>query len=119
MAVAVSSLVLFLIALGLVFRRKRRAHVALMLSAFALDFGLVLAIELNRHAVEQALGGVHGLLLFHIIISTLVLAFYGALIVSGINWIKGKPWAFRWHRWLAAVFLLLRLLNYVTSLYIG
>lgn len=118
MTVFVSSLVLVLIALGLRFRRQRRVHIPLMISAFALDLGLVLWIELNRQAVEQALAGVQGLLLFHILVSLLVLVLYAALIASGLGWLKARPWGIAWHRRLALAFIVCRLTNFVTSLFL-
>lgn len=126
-----STLVLVLIFVGLMLKKKHKLHAGLMVSAFLIDLGLVLVIELNRGAIEQTIAGVEGLLLFHIIVSVMVLFLYIALMASGLKLLKHykypKPdgvdpadfskrlWT---HRSLAAVFLVGRLINYVTSFYI-
>ena len=112
-----STLVLFIIAYGVIKRNDRKVHIPVMTAAFLIDLGLVLYIELNRGAVEQAIDGVEGLLLFHIIVSALVLVLYIALTVIGVKLLK-NPAMMKLHRNLAAAFIICRLTNYVTSFFI-
>ncbi len=118
MLIPVSSVVLLLLLYGILKRRDRKRHISVMLTAFAIDLGLVLYIELNRGAVEQVVEGVSGLLLFHILVSLTVLLLYVALTVFGIRLMQGKPGALWWHRRLAYVFIVGRLTNYITSFWI-
>ncbi len=118
MLAIISTLVLVLIFFGVKNHRNRKVHIPIMGLAFLTDLGLVLYIELNRGAVEQTIAGVEGLLLFHIIVSVLVLALYIALIVLGLQWVKKVPNVGLWHRRLAYFFVIGRLTNYVTSFYI-
>lgn len=113
-----STLVLLLILFGILNHRKRHLHMTLMTAAFLIDLALVLYIEFTRAAVEQAVDGVEGLLLFHIIVSVITLLLYIVLIGLGVQWFKGKPNVAVLHRNLAYVFVLCRLTNYVTSFFI-
>jgi hypothetical protein len=113
-----STLVLLLIFCGILNARRPKVHIPIMTTAFLIDLGLVLYIELNREAVNQALSA-QGLLLFHIIVSALVLLLYIILIVVGIKLVKKVPGQLLWHRRLAYVFIVGRLINYVTSFYIA
>ncbi len=118
MLIPISTVVLLLIFFGIMNHRKRRLHMSLMTTAFLIDLGLVLYIELTREAIEQTIEGVHGLLLFHIIVSIISLILYVVLIALGIKWFKGQNNVAALHRNLAYVFVLCRLTNYVTSFFI-
>lgn len=118
MLTILSTLVLILIFFGVMNARKTRIHIPVMTVAFLVDLALVLYIELNRGAIEQAVEGVGGLLLFHILVSTMVLVLYIVLIALGLRVYRDKPQLIVWHRRLAYLFIVGRLVNYVTSFYI-
>jgi uncharacterized membrane protein YozB (DUF420 family) len=120
MTYAVSTFILVLIGLGLWKRRQPRLHVPLMLTAFALDVALVLYIELSRHAVETAVEAArtphaNDLLLFHVAVSLAVVLLYVVLAITGYSVLKGRRQKLKLHRNLGGAFVLLRLVNYVTS----
>jgi len=113
----ISTFVLVLIALGLKFRHDRTRHIPLMLAAFLIDFGLVLSIELKRHAVEKlVLQQVPMFTVVHALISLGVLGLYVALMVFGFKIIKDQPNARGIHKKLGIAFVVMRLLNFATSL---
>ncbi len=114
-----SSFAIILLGLGLFLRREPALHIPLMLSAFGLDLGMVLWLEFNRAAVEQVAAGVTGLLAFHVIVSTLVMVLYIALIWSGRRLWLGHPASRKLHRILAVTFIIGRLINYVTAFFVG
>ena len=114
-----STVVLVLIALGLKYRKVNRIHIPLMLSAFAIDLGMVVWLEFNRLAVEKVVGGVSGLLLFHVIVSIGVVILYVALISTGMKLFKKVTLSPALHRNLAVAFVIGRLINYVTSFFVG
>jgi hypothetical protein len=114
-----STLVLVLIFIGLWKRKVNRIHIPAMLAAFVIDLGMVLWLELNRLAVEQVIEGVSGLLAFHVTVSIIVMLLYIALIISGYKIWKGERALFNLHRYMAAIFIIGRLINYVTAFYVG
>ncbi len=116
---SLSTVVLILVVLGLWQRYNRKVHIPLMLTAFALDLGLVLAIELQRQAVEKLIDhSVSAFVYFHAGISLLVLVFYVILLVLGLGILKGQPKARHWHRLSGIGFIVLRLTNYITSFWV-
>ncbi len=118
--IPLSFVVLLIIAVGILFRKNRKVHIPLMLLAFVCDMSLVLYIEFTRKAVEQVISGLPpSLLAFHVTTSIIVVLLYLALIVSGIQIVKGKTDRQLWHRRLATAFLIGRMINFVTSLYIN
>lgn len=114
-----STLVLVLLTVGIVYRKVNRIHISAMMLAFLIDIGMVLYLELNRAAVEQVVEGVHGLLAFHVAVSVLVVLLYIALIVTGMRLFKRITISTKLHRLLASVFVIGRLINYVTAFYVG
>jgi xanthine/uracil permease len=123
MLILVSSFVVFLIAIGIVFHRKLEVHIPLMVSAFVIDVALVLIIELQRHAVEKVIGEAtssspSSFVIFHACVSLLVILFYIALGITGSKTIKDRT-KLRVHKKLAYVFICLRLINYVTSFWMA
>lgn len=114
-----STLVLLLIGIGLKYRKVNRIHIPVMITAFVIDLGMVLYLELNRAAVEQVVSGVEGLLLFHVIVSSLVVVLYLALFATGFRLFKRVTVSPKLHRTLAMAFVLGRLINYVTSYFVG
>jgi len=119
MFILVSSFVVVLISVGIMFRRKMEVHIPLMASAFVIDVALVLIIELQRHAVEKVIGEVtaaspSAFVIFHASISLLVILFYIALGITGSKTLKDRS-KLAVHKKLAYIFIGLRLINYVTS----
>ncbi|MBI3089898.1 MAG: hypothetical protein HYY96_04465 [Candidatus Tectomicrobia bacterium] len=114
MTYAVSTLALLILAAGFLNRFHRRRHIPLMLSAFAIDLGLLLHIEITRHAIEKVSRQPSRLLLLHVLISVLMLLGYVVMVCAGIMVLRRNRWR-RLHRHAAKVFLTLRALNYVTS----
>jgi len=106
--------VCLLIVIGVVNRRRRRVHIPLMLSAFLIDLGIVLYLEIRRGVVESIPGRpMTPLLIFHLCLSVTVLVLYGVQIYTGIQNAKGRR--SRWHRRAAMMFLFTRFGNLVTS----
>src|SRR5262249_11145139 len=103
---------------------RPRVHMPCMVSAFALDLGLVLYIELTRHAIAAVGKAVqrplpHGLLLFHVAVSLLVLVLYGLQLWLGSSLFKGREDRRTLHRNLGIRFVVFRLTNYVTSMFVA
>lgn len=124
MLIAVSSIALVLIALGWWNRRRPEVHIPFMASAFAMDIGLLLYIEWNRHAIETFERELHsptqvGLLFFHVAVSILTLVMYILLIISGVMLFRGNHRRRAMHRYGAHVFVVVRLLNYATSFFVA
>lgn len=109
--------VCLLLLLGVVFRRRPRVHVPLMVTAFLVDIGMLLYIELTRKAIATVVGGPHEFVMVHATISTLVLVAYGFQILSGLKILKGRARQLN-HRYAAVVLLLLRFSNFGTSLFV-
>ena len=115
------------LALGLYHRHRPRFHIPLMLTAFAVDLGNVLMIEVfarrrGKGAVEQGLdslsGGGSTLLRVHIAVSVLCILGYFVAVATGIRLYRRGEWR-RAHKANAAVFILTRLSSYVTSFWMG
>ena len=120
MLVAISTVAVILIGLGLAYRRRAEIHMPLMFAAFSVDIGLLLYIEWSRHAIEQladASGtpGEHWFLIFHVSVSAIMLVLYLVQIASGLALIKGNTQRRSWHKAAGWAFVGFRLLNYVTS----
>ncbi|MDD9898800.1 MAG: hypothetical protein OXU45_07365 [Candidatus Melainabacteria bacterium] len=118
-----SPISVILIALGLIFRKDRTKHVPLMLSAFTVDFILLIWIEFANHAVEKVAAEVqspdmNGFTIFHASISTVVLILYGLLIYTGTKVLKDKEAVIKLHRILAYLFIAFKLANFVTAFYV-
>ncbi len=121
----VSAITLGIIFLGLVFRRKTKLHIPLMLTAFTIDIVEVLYIELNRQAIKTAtnvfmlLDG-RFILMVHILISLATVIMYLILIKSGFTLLKARNdelLRIR-HRDMATIFIVLRVLNFITSFWV-
>lgn len=115
-----STLVLVIIALGLYFRHQPKRHIPLMITAFLADTSLVLVIELQRKAVESVIeNATHEpslFVLFHAVISLIIIILYVSLTIVGMRIIrKSKRDLLPLHKKLAVVFIVLRLINYITS----
>ena len=120
MLLIISTFVVLLLAFGFLNRHKRHIHIPVMASAFVIDLGLVIYIELNRHAVETLITHSNAFMIFHVSVSTLVLVLYVMLAVVGSKMAKlttGEQLVSLTskHVTLARIFILFRLTNYVTS----
>lgn len=116
----ISTLILLIIMVGLWKRKEVRIHVPLMVAAFIMDVLLVLYIELNLRAVETVVEQAmqpknHELLLFHAAISLSVIVLYTILTILGVKILKKQRHLLPLHKKLGIVFLVFRLINYVTS----
>jgi hypothetical protein len=125
MLFAFSTLAILLIGLGWTFRYHPKRHIPLMLSAFLVDIGVLLYIEVTRHAIHTLEESLHtpaskALLLFHVAVSLLMVLLYVAQIGSGI-WLYRVPGPQirNFHRYSALTFVTCRLLNYITSFFVG
>jgi len=109
-----SVFVCVLLVVGVLNRRRRNVHIPLMVSAFLIDVGMVLYLEIRRHVIESIPGRpMTPLLIVHISLSTVVLICYGLQIYSGIQNAKGRRRP--WHRKSAVAFLITRFGNLITS----
>ena len=97
-------------------RKNRALHIKVMTTAFIMDVSLVLMIEIQRHAVEKVITEhLKPLLLFHVIVSLLVVVGYIWQIVYGRKILSAVPNARIIHMYSGIIFMVLRLTNYVTS----
>ena len=111
---AISAFVCVLLVIGYVNRTKKKLHISMMLSALAIDLGIVLYLELTRQVVESvATRDMSPLLIFHICLSTVVLILYGVQVYTGIKNVKGKRSTV--HPKTAIIFLITRFGNLITS----
>lgn len=120
MFIAISTLVILIVFIGLLYRHNKKIHIPLMSAAFAIDLTLVLIIELQRKAIENVLVNHSLFVWFHVIISVLVLVFYTILANTGAKMAKviridGETKLVKIHKFSAMIFVILRLTNYVTS----
>lgn len=99
--------------MGVFFKRRHPLHMLWMTFGFALDFALLLFIELDRKATGQLFAPMGPWLVVHIIIATILVPWYPMLIYSGGKVSAGKPKTF--HKRIAAVFFVLRFLLWVTA----
>ena len=108
-----SILAFLLLLTGYAARRKRAAHITMMLTAFLIDMSIVVYIEVTRDALASARAKMGPLMIVHIALSVSVLVFYVGQIVSGIRKVRGR--ASKWHATGGPLLLLTRFGNLVTS----
>ncbi len=109
-----SVLVCLILVIGVLNRRRKRIHIPLMLTAMAIDVGMVLYLEIRRGVVESIpTRSMTPLLAVHITISVLVLILYGVQVVTGYRNTKGRR-STR-HPQFATLLLPLRFANLITS----
>lgn len=118
----VSVLIYILLLYGYAKRKSRDYHVRIMRIVFYSELLLVLAIEISRKAIEQAIGihGKHngfpgGVLGVHIVISIITLLVLISIYFVGNKLYKGKIELKPLHVKLAYTYLVLRTLNLITS----
>ena len=107
--------VLVLIAAGIFKRKTASWHWPLMGLAFALDMGMVLYIEITREAIKATVSGPPPMLMFHIIVSSLVIVLYLVQFYLGVQLLTGKAVSPASHRNVGITFIILRCINYITS----
>lgn len=116
--VLLSAAVCTMLTVGVIYRRRRTIHIPLMMSAFLIDLGVVIYLEVRRGVVESIpKRDMTPLLAFHIAISVIVLILYFTQAYSGIRRWKGRR--SDWHYWAAYGLYPLRLINFVTSILIA
>lgn len=115
---AYSTAVLVLIAAGLAFRRRRKIHIPIMVSAFALDLGSVIFLQIQRHAVQKAASEPTTILMVHISFALATIVLYTAMAVTGTR-LARKGVGRRTHKSLACVFLACRIGTWATSFFVG
>jgi len=127
----ISTLILFILAAGIYFRRRPEIHLKLMTGAFVIDLALVLYIELTRQAVKSVVTQVKPLTWFHAAISLSVVVLYVVQLVLGRRLLAARSASLatstgpistgdsahtrNLHRNLGMTFCVLRVLNYVTA----
>jgi hypothetical protein len=111
---AANVVILAAIFFGVAVHANRRLHPRVMTSCFIADIVMVLLIELQRKAIEQAMGPTSGLMKFHIAVSVAALVLWVFQIVSGRGILQGKP-RLRRHKLQAWMFLACRSTNVVTA----
>jgi len=109
--------VYILLIIGFANRGRRRVHIPLMTTAFAIDMAMLLYIELSRDAIATARTTHSGLLQFHIGLSVVVIVLYLGQVYTGIRKARGR--SSRWHGKAGVVLLVARLGNLITSFMIG
>jgi hypothetical protein len=113
---ALSTLVILMLMGGLYVRHRNRIlHFKMMLSAFLIDVGLVLYIEISRHAVERVVTHIEPFVWFHAAVSLGVIILYIVQIFIGRRILQGRMVSTHAHRYVGISFCVLRLINYVTS----
>lgn len=114
-----STIVILVLATG-IWMRKRSVtwHWRLMIAAFILDIGLVLYIEITRHAIETVAGEISPLIWFHAAVSTAVLVLYFVMFALGRKIIVSGNRFRLTHRNVALAFCACRGINYVTSYWV-
>src|SRR3972149_7428591 len=99
-----SIFIVLLLFYGFSQRQRPNVHIPVMATAFILDMLLVLYIELNRHAVEQAIGPTVPIMKVHLFFSFGVVILYLVQIVGGV--LRKTKGGARWHKQAGYAFLL-------------
>ena len=110
---ALNVAIVLLLFYGLSQRFRPKVHIPVMALAFVLDMSLVLYIELNRHAIKQAIGPTAPVMKVHLVFSTLVVVLYVVQIATGI--LRYRRGGMASHKFTGAAFMVCRLGNLVTS----
>lgn len=115
---AISTVSLIILLCGMYYRKDKKKHIPLMITAFVIDVALVLYIEVNRavvHQVTSEIKEMSGIMVFHVIISVITLILFGLQIILGLILKRGAETARFWHKYSGWSLLVFRLGNYVTS----
>lgn len=116
MPLVVSTISFALLIAGVLLRRRVHLHVPMLLTAFALDVGLLVFLQLTRNAIQTVLNQPNPpILYFHVACSVSMLLGWTIMIFLGWKLLRGNESIRPVHRTGAAIFLLLRVANYTTS----
>lgn len=94
--------------------RRRRPHVALALSAIALDLGMVLWLEFERSVIAKASGEVtyDGYEIAHIVSSSIAVLLYLPTLYLGFKLLKGDNSVRKAHKYVAEAAYLFRAVGF-------
>ena len=107
-------LVWLILVAGVLSRKRKGAHIAMMGTALVVDLGVVLYLEVQRGVIESIpQRDITPLLILHICVGVAVLVLYGVQVVTGIRNARGRRSA--WHGKVGPWILLVRLGNLITS----
>lgn len=109
--------ILFLIIIGIFYRRRQSLHVKIMGTAIVWDILLILQIELSRSAILKASKALANpmALNIHVSIAVSTVVLYGFMIYTGRKMLKGQTQIRSKHRILGYSTLIMRALTFVTS----
>lgn len=111
-----STAVLALLFVGLAFRRRRRVHIPIMATAFALDLASVIYLQIKRSAVQTAVGQPTPLLMVHVGFAIATVVLY--LVMVGTGWrLAASGLGRSRHRTAAWIFMACRLGTWATSFF--
>lgn len=112
-----SFIIMSLMAIGLIFRKKRNLHIKLMSSAMIWDVILILQIELNRSAILKASKAMSNAMMLNIHVSFAVstVLFYAAMVYTGRKFLSGDNSIRPLHKKLGWTTFALRVLTFITS----
>lgn len=112
-----SFLILSLMTIGIYLRKKRSAHIKVMLTTIVWDILLVLQIELNRGAILKASKAVSNAMILniHVSIAVLTVIFYFAMLYTGRKMLQGEMRFRPLHKKLGWSAWTLRILTFATS----
>jgi len=105
-----------LLVTGLLVRKKRNLHVTFMASGLAIDFALVVILQIQRNVIKEAVTEQYSLLeRGHIIASTLAFGLYFPVIVLGLRQLLGygSPTDRLWHIRIALTAFVLRSVGFL------
>ena len=122
---ALNTAMVILLAIGLALRFRPKAHVPIMLTAFAVDLGNVVLVEVYARQKNQGVGAVEKglatmfegqalLPMIHITVSLLCIVGYVVAAITGTMLLR-RGIGRKAHRLNAGVFIFNRLASYVTS----
>ena len=80
---AANVVIIAAIIFGVIVHRKRLVHARIMTTCFIADVLMVLLIEIQRKAIEQAVGPTSALMRFHIAVSVAALVLWVPQILTG------------------------------------
>lgn len=112
-----SFLILSLMTIGIYLRKKRSAHIKVMITTIVWDILLVLQIELNRGAIIKASKAVTNAMMLniHVSIAVLTVLFYFAMLYTGRQLVQGDNDFRSVHKKLGWSTWTLRILTFATS----
>lgn len=113
--------VFVLIFIGVALRKNRKVHPPIMITCFLVDLALVLYLEFTRGAIKEAADRVmEPMMLIHIIVATLSIGLYVALLITGTKVLRGAPEKLqRIHKRFAITFLVNRVAVLATAIMVS